>query len=375
MIGGVVKVLFIACRHSPFDLSAGSGKDYDLHQALVSNGADVRVVGPFDFKPNMAERAFQKLHSVLFKRRPAKYTGSFLKKSAEAVTHVIPEYRPDVVFSKYAGILCRLETDIPIVTLCDTTLYGSHSEWPMFTLLAYLQQNAWERKTYRKAKAVITHSQWSADILIREYHQPADKVSYFPVPASLPTSAVPATIKPVSLKPLKLLLVGREYERKGIDIAIDVVKRLNQSGLETQMRIVGLQGQQGEHVRFMGLYKKAIPEQLQAYVDNYQWANFLIHPARFEAAGIVPSEAAAFGTPTITNGVGGLGTTVEDGVSGIVLPKNSPAEAYVSALKTAIEEQAAYHRLRETTRARYERELNWEAAGKIFFETIEKAIA
>jgi glycosyltransferase involved in cell wall biosynthesis len=128
-------------------------------------------------------------------------------------------------------------------------------------------------------------------------------------------------------------------------------------------------------VRFMGQYNKTIPEQLRAYVNNYQWANFLIHPARFEAAGIVPSEAAAFGTPTITNNVGGLGTTVEDGVSGIVLPKNSPANAYVSALKTAIEEQAAYDRLCETTRERYERELNWEAAGRVFFETVKQALA
>ena len=375
MIGEMVKVLFVACRHSPFDLNAGSGKDYDLHQALVSNGADVRVVGPFDFKPNLAEHVIQKLHSILVKRRPAKYNTSFLKKSAAAVMQVIPEYKPDVIFSKYAGILCRLETDIPIVTLCDTTLFGSHSEWPMFTLLAYIQQNSWERKAYRKARAIITHSQWSADILTREYHQPASKISCFPVPASIPSSVIPKTITTRTLKPLKLLLVGREYERKGIDIAIDVARLLNQSGVETQLRIVGFSGQDRDHVRFMGLYNKTIPEQLRAYVNNYQWANFLIHPARFEAAGIVPSEAAAFGTPTITNNVGGLGTTVEDGVSGIVLPKNSSADAYVSALKTAIGEQAAYDRLCETTRERYERELNWEAAGRVFFETVKQALA
>jgi glycosyltransferase involved in cell wall biosynthesis len=242
-------------------------------------------------------------------------------------------------------------------------------------LLAYIQQNAWERKTYRKASAIITHSQWSADILVREYHQPARKVSFFPVPASIPASAVPERITEKELSPLKLLLVGREYERKGIDIAIDVANQLNREGIETQLRIVGLDGQEGEHVRFMGLYNKTIPEQLKDYVANYRWANFLIHPARFEAAGIVPSEAAAFGTPTITDDVGGLGTTVADGVSGIVLPKNSPAEAYVAALKSAIENRAAYNRLCEKTRERYERELNWEAAGRVFYETIEKAIA
>ena len=82
----------------------------------------------------------------------------------------------------------------------------------------------------------------------------------------------------------------------------------------------------------MGLYRKTITEELAGYVANYQWANFLIHPARFEAAGIVPGEAAAFGVPTITNAAGGLATTVADGISGVVLSKGSPPKAYVDVV-------------------------------------------
>ncbi|MCE5207921.1 MAG: glycosyltransferase, partial [Chloroflexi bacterium] len=91
---------------------------------------------------------------------------------------------------------------------------------------------------------------------------------------------------------------------------------------------------------------------------------FLIHPARFEAAGIVPAEAAAFGVPTITNNVGGLATTVADRVSGVVLPKHSPAESYVRVLKEYCDNPVAYHLLCETTRQRYETELNWDVVSK-----------
>lgn len=90
----------------------------------------------------------------------------------------------------------------------------------------------------------------------------------------------------------------------------------------------------------------------------------MIHPARFEAAGIVPSEAAAFGVPTITNEIGGLGTTVADQVSGVVLPRLSPAEAYVQALIQYLNNPDQYQVLCKTTRERFEKELNWVEVSK-----------
>jgi len=176
------------------------------------------------------------------------------------------------------------------------------------------------------------------------------------------------------LEPLHLLLVGKEYERKGVDIAIRTVELLNAKGVPTELRVVGQDGTDRPHVRFMGLYKKKVPEQLQAYVDQYRWAHFLIHPARFEAAGIVPGEAAAFGVPTVTNASAGLATTVKDHISGIVLPKNSPAEAYVRVFEHYLAERTEYLRLCETTRQRYEAELNYPAAGKVIYRLIEEVV-
>lgn len=80
-----------------------------------------------------------------------------------------------------------------------------------------------------------------------------------------------------------------------------------------------------------------------------------------EAAGIVCSEAAAFGVPTITNAAGGLATTVKDGVSGIALPRGSKAERYVEAIEGLINEPGNYQHLRLAARERYEHELNWRS--------------
>lgn len=363
-----MKVLFVACQDNPFDHNAGSGKDYELYHGLKQNGADVVLAGPFPFSQTLIERIYRKFHSKLFKRRPLKYPESFLKIAARIVTEMIKTHNPDVIFSKYLPILAKVKTDLPIVVLSDTTLAGSHREWPIFSQLAYqIQLNA-EKKAYSMASRIIVHSQWSVNDLVKVYKQPGEKVFMTPCPASIPDNIIPSSIHSKDLVPLKLLLVGREYQRKGIDIAIEVTNQLNRLGHKTLLRIVGLNGESTETIQFMGLYNKTIPEQLQEYVSNYEWANFLIHPARFEAAGIVPSEAAGFGVPTITNNVGGLGTTVSDGISGIVLPKLSPPEEYIKSLIQYIEHPEEYNNLCKTTRERYEQELNWGVVSKKVYD-------
>jgi len=370
-----MKVLFVACQDDPFDHNAGSGKDYELYHGLLSNGADLVLVGPFPFSQTFLERVFRKIHSTFIKRRPLKYPESYLEKAARIVEEMIQLHKPDVIFSKYLPILAKVKTDVPIVVLSDTTLAGSHREWPIFSELAYkIQLNA-EKKAYSMASRIIVHSQWSVNDLLKVYKQSSEKVFMTPCPASIPDHIIPTTIKPKDLEPLKLLLVGREYHRKGIDIALEVTKQLNRSGHKTLLRIVGLDGESTDTIQFMGLYNKTIPEQLQKYVSNYAWANFLIHPARFEAAGIVPSEAAGFGVPTITNNVGGLGTTVADGVSGVVLPRLSPPEEYVKSLIYYIEHPEQYINLCKTTRERYQKELNWGVVSKKIYDLCLEAAA
>jgi glycosyltransferase involved in cell wall biosynthesis len=157
--------------------------------------------------------------------------------------------------------------------------------------------------------------------------------------------------------------VGRDYYRKGVDIAIETVDELNNQGLFAKLTVCGVKGKNRKNVRFVGPYQKKDAIQLKRYVELYRRAHILLHPARFEPAGIVPSEAAAFATPTITNDTGGLATTVKDGVSGIVLPKHSLAEDYVRVIKSLIKDPDRYYALCESSRKRYEKELNWKCAG------------
>ncbi|MGD2027909.1 MAG: glycosyltransferase family 4 protein [Anaerolineales bacterium] len=371
-----MKVLFIADRHDPHDHDAGSGVDYMIYQAMEQKGLEIAVVGPFRIQPNLAERIYHRIHRQFIEKRAVKYPLSYLKETAEQVKVAIQKENPDVLFTKHAATLAYCKFSAPLAYLTDTTLKGGQEQWPIFTGWAYKRMLAWESRVIQKSSQVITNSHWSAGILRDFYRVPDENISVYPNPASIPEKVMPGEIvyEERDFNPIRLLLVGREYYRKGVDIAIDVVRMLNKRGFKTDLRVVGLDGQDKPNVRFMGLYKKTIPEELSAYVENYRWANFLIHPARFEAAGIVPGEAAAFGVPTITNSAGGLATTVADGVSGVVLPKGSPAEAYVETILRYVNDEDAYLLLSRTSRKRYETELNWKYAGNIIIDALARAI-
>jgi glycosyltransferase involved in cell wall biosynthesis len=371
-----MKILYVANRYSPLRVQDGSGTDYDLYHALLEQGGTVQVVGPFAEVCGLIERGYRKLHGLFSRQRYAKHSLAYLAASAREVERAIGEYEPQVIFGFFGAPFVRLRTQVPLVYMLDTTLIGAQQQRPLFSWIEYQRMLAWEREVVGRSAHVITCSRWSAEFLQRDYGLPAERITVLPIPASLPVTAIPRELdfESPQFRPLRLLLVGRIYQLKGIDIAIEVVEQLNQAGIPAELRIVGLSGEDRPHVQFTRLYDKVQPADLAEYTSHYQWAHFLIHPARYEAAGIVASEAAAFGVPTLTNAAGGLATTVEDQVSGIVLPKGSPAEAYVAVLQGWLDVPQAYLELRQSTRQRFERELNWQAAGKRLLAIMEKVV-
>ena len=371
-----MKILYVANRYSPLRVPDGSGTDYDLYHALLAQGAEMHVVGPFAEVCGLIERGYRKLHGLFSQRRYAKHSLVYLRASAREVERAIGMFEPQVIFGFFGAPLVRLRTKVPLVYMLDTTIIGVQQQWPLFSRLEYQRMLAWEREVVRKSAYVITCSRWSAEFLQSDYGLPAERITVLPIPASLPAAAIPRELdfEPPQFSPLRLLLVGQIYHLKGVDIAIEVVEKLNQAGIAAELRIVGLSGEDRLHVQFTRLYDKVQPADLAEYTGHYQWAHFLIHPARFEAAGIVASEAAAFGVPTLTNAAGGLATTVEDQVSGIVLPRGNPAEAYVAALRRWLDAPEDYLELRRSTRQRFERELNWQTAGQRLFAIMEKVV-
>jgi glycosyltransferase involved in cell wall biosynthesis len=373
---GIMKVLFIT-QHDPYAPDLASGSDYNYLRAVQNNGFEVKVIGPFISPPIWLERMFSRVYQRSGKRY-LKYKMTHAWVASKATNMVVDEWQPNIIFTHYTSPLVFYHGGIPCVYRTDSTFYGVNKDYPLYGKLALWIEIWQERQAFRHSARVITHSEWSGRILADYYRVPKNRIVVYPEPSALPAYIVPNEIKihrwKALKKPIRLLLVGRDYHRKGIDIAIEVVHRLNIAGIPAELIVCGTQGQADEFVRFVGPFKKSVAHQLEQYVDLYRKAHLLIHPAIFDAGPIVTAEAASFGTPTITNNAGGLGTSVKDGISGIVLPKWSPPEAYVKAITELVENPERYYRLCQRSRERYEKELNWGVVEKRFGEVLRQVV-
>jgi len=56
----------------------------------------------------------------------------------------------------------------------------------------------------------------------------------------------------------------------------------------------------------------------------YSAADVVVMPSHYESFGLVALEAMACGTPVVASDVGGLSYTVEDGVTGFLVPQRNP---------------------------------------------------
>lgn len=146
-----------------------------------------------------------------------------------------------------------------------------------------------------------------------------------------------------------LLTVGSVSQRKGQDIVIRALPRILEALPDAVYQIAGapfgaeelasLAHQAGvwDHVDLLGIVP---PEQL---VDLYRCCDVFIMTSRhtrddFEGYGIAVIEAALCGKPAIVSAGSGLEEAVIDGITGIVVPQDSPdaaAQAVITLLSNS----------------------------------------
>jgi glycosyltransferase involved in cell wall biosynthesis len=376
-----MKILFASFRHDPTLPGSETGADYQFLKALQKNEIETKVVGPFLKHPILIERIIKKFYKLISGSQYLKYDLSNTIRASLAVGKYAREWRPDLIFTLYPPPLAFYSGNIPCVFRSDATFLGSYAQAPKFHQYGklILKTNAWiEKKAFNKCALIITHSQWTAQSLVNDYKLSADKIVVFPNPSSLSENWIPSKIDVRTEKEFKgqvrLLFVGRDEYRKGLDIALETISQLNNHGLPSVLTVCGLDGHDQEHVKYTGNLNKSDDNQLIQYISLLRNSHLLLHPARFDPSPRIISEAAAFGIPAITNSAGGLATSVKNNISGIVLPQNSSPKQYVEAIIELFQNPERYYELCRTSRERYEHELNWTVAGSYLAKILKKVV-
>jgi D-inositol-3-phosphate glycosyltransferase len=198
-----------------------------------------------------------------------------------------------------------------------------------------------EERIVAAADRVVAASAVERDYLIDGYGANSGRVAVVPcgVDTALfaPSDAAAARAGLGLGRGPLLLYVGRIAPIKGLHTLLDAIAQLRAAGHPLQLLIVGgdtderVDGHEadlrrrldalglGETVRFVGAQPQ---ERLRAY---YVAADATVLPSYYESFGMVALEAMACGRPVIASRVGGLQTTVRDGVTGVLVPEHDAA--------------------------------------------------
>lgn len=149
------------------------------------------------------------------------------------------------------------------------------------------------------------------------------------------------------------LALARLHEKKGLDVLLDAAKKIEglyvwiagdgplEAALKAQARALDIE----DRVRFLG-WRNDRGALLAA-------CDFVAFPSRYEPFGTVTVDAWAASRPLVAADAVGPAAYVEDGVSGLVVPKNDD-EALAGAMRKVIEDKALAQTLVAGGRAAYE---------------------
>ena len=144
---------------------------------------------------------------------------------------------------------------------------------------------------------------------------------------------------------IELLFVGKDWERKGGPLAVEVAALLHAGGQKVRLHIAGctpdFPPKTNAFVTVHGLLYQNNPEQKATLIGLFERSHFFIAPTTAECFGIVFAEAQAFALPPISRAIHAVPSVIVDDKTGILMHPAAPAGDYVERILALWRNQSA----------------------------------
>lgn len=371
-----MSIAFVTPRYEGADVQRGSGTFYYMSQEIERQGHKVHYIGPVNYDLPLISRISRSLH-YRAKKQYALFLDPFAgKRTGRAVTKKLAGLDVDLLITNDCTVAAYVDTPVPVVLYTDVMITPDYLERTLpgaklgnLSALSLWNARKSIRDALRRADLSVFPARWSAEAA-RHYTGDTGKIVVIPFGANIEDPGAEPTQRRqhegISGEgPIRFLFVGKDWKRKGGDVAVAVAEELRHRGIESELHIVGTQPPaqyQGRFLKVHGLLDKADPEQNRLLTSLYASCDIFLMPSSNEGYGIAPVEAAAYGLPVLAYAVSGIETAVRDGVSGVLLPLGGSAEAFADVVEGWLERPDEYKRLVRGGRAHYEQNANWAVA-------------
>lgn len=374
-------MVFLSLK-DPGNKANWSGLNYFIYKAAAEVSPNIRAEYGFRAKHTLWIKIRNKLSRIFGYNFYYDLTTPFCRQYGAQINKHLKDISPqEVIFTLNSQLIPYLRLHNKIILYNDATLANLYGYYDYFSNLSPWERKqafANERRSLKRADLLFFASDWAAHSAIRDFGADPAKVHVLPFGANLesvPSSGeISELIGQRTLRPIRLLWVGVDYERKGGDLAMQVAAILNQQGFETILTMAGVENLPGENLPGFVINAGRIDKQSTngeaRLAELYRQADLFILPSHRECYGVVYAEACAFGLPIIAIQTGGVPTIVHQEENGWLFSEKAKAGDYAQKIVEWVTDHKVYVKLALGARQAYDERLNWDLVSRRMHEII-----
>lgn len=370
------------------DIGEWSGLNAAIRDALLQQRCVVEDVDQLGTDYSLGLRLRKRLHSSVFgttyalERSPAA-AARWSRIAGDRVKGLTPV---DAVVSTGALPVAFLGGREPLALWADATFHSLRQAYPehgRYSRQSIDEGDQVESAALNRASLICYASDWAADDAVAYYGIPRQKIRVIPFGANCPApfgnaEAAAQSVAQRDWSVARFAFVGVDWQRKGGDLAVAVVKRLNELGTTSVLSVIGCRPPDEvaglPFVECLGFLSKSNEADRERLHESLLRSHFLLVPTLAECFGLVFAEACAYALPSISRAVGGVPSAVQHGRTGLLLPAAAGADAYCEALQPLLLDRQRYATMCGEAYGDHAGRLNWLAAGQRFTEELRATI-
>jgi glycosyltransferase involved in cell wall biosynthesis len=367
----------------PADVSSCSGTPFHLVHYLRAAGNNVTILGPYPLRHRLPVRLHNRLRRQLTGKEVLWERHRLIAGQYPAIVRKYVEQNPDldILLATSVVSVAGVRTRIPVVFWADTTVSGVIGRYARYRSLSkrtVQRSHQVEQAALTGCDMAIFSNQWAADVALNSYDLDPGKVRVINYGANLTETPTRAQIvRLLTLRgpdQIKLIILGLDWQRKGVAKAIEVTGELRRRGLNVRLQVVGCGPPSGfsvpGYVSLLGRVSKDTPEGARRLEKLMGESHLLILPTKAECAAVVLAEAGAFAVPFISTDVGGNASLVRQGYNGTLLPLEADISTWADEAMRIVEDRGVYERFAWSAYDFFQQRLSWSHAIQRFEEAV-----
>jgi glycosyltransferase involved in cell wall biosynthesis len=350
-----------------------SATPFFMAKNLQEQGVELSRITPPTYNPPLPFKLKQWLGKLSGLEESTSFNVSAAQSYARQIAGQLNKLSVQAVLAPSANTIAYLDCKQPIVLWTDALyagLLGFMEDYSAHSATTVEHANLLTQAALSRVQLAIFSSDWAARSALELYGVSKDKVKVVPFGANIECAHtlfdIRALLRLRSPKLLKLLFIGRDWQRNGGDIVLKVAAALHESGQAVCVDLVGCQPPKdttlAAYITVHGHIAKQDDAGLAKISQLMREAHFLFVPSRAETYDVVFCEANAFGVPCLTSLVGGIGTIINDNVNGMKFAFEDNVNHYCDYITDLMQNYSQYEELALASFNEYETRLNWRVS-------------